>query len=70
MSRFWKEAPLKIKRKDAPLTLSTAMVCVDCEHIYSAYNPNGTCPKCGSEAVMPISRWIPARPVLHVQGVA
>lgn len=74
MSRFWRKATTKTTRESNPLTLSNAMICLDCEHIYSAYNPRGTCPKCGSDAVQLMSRWVPtfkamAKPQA-IQGVA
>ena len=56
MSRFWRKTTTTNTLKNTPLTLSNAMICMDYEHIFSAYNPLGTCPKCSSQAVILISR--------------
>lgn len=56
------------KLTPAFLTLSNAMICLDCEHIYAAYNPHDACPKCGSGAVQRMSRWVPTfRPVTKMK---
>lgn len=59
MSRFSRKVK-RTPREQRPLNLSNALVCVDCEHIFSSYNPTRSCPKCGSEAVTFLSRWIPS----------
>lgn len=50
----------KKKPRNRCLSLSNAMICLDCEHIFSSYNPGCTCPKCTSDAVVFLSRWVPS----------
>lgn len=55
----------KPNRIDMPLTLKTAMVCIDCEHVFSS-SDGSCCPKCTSGQTVALSKWIPtpaARPM-------
>ncbi|NDY74466.1 hypothetical protein DO021_21505 [Desulfobacter hydrogenophilus] len=49
----------KINTRNHCLSLSNAMICMDCEHIFSAYNPACTCPKCASNTVVFLAKWVP-----------
>lgn len=58
------------RQSNTPLSLSNAMVCIDCEHIFHSYSPSKACPKCGAGTAVFLSRWLPARPTRDVKGVA
>lgn len=50
---------IKLKRtkiiEKPRLKVRTAVVCVQCETLYSG---RGDCPGCGSREVIPLSRWV------------
>lgn len=42
------------------LTLSNAMVCINCEHIFSGYERFDSCPKCLSTQIVVLANWLKA----------
>lgn len=54
--------------KPVSVSLSRAMLCVDCDRIFEATR-DGRCPLCGSRAVVPVGRWINSMPATR-PGIA
>jgi hypothetical protein len=50
------EADVDTRTAIAPFLLAHAVLCVDCEAIYSL--PARTCPLCASSVFFPLARWL------------